>query len=297
MNILQRLSEIHELPTLAEITLRIQTIVTSDDGDANALARIIEQDPALSAKILKIANSSFYGIVGPRISNVKYAITRIGFNEVGHIALAVSIIKKFSRHSSVLDHKQFWRHSLTAGYLANAVADASGIEFTPRMRHALFLAGLLHDIGILIYDQFFHEEFEIIIDHALKCETSYLEAEQAAAPRETHSLLGSALLELWRLDAPVISGVRFHHAVDRAPEKDRPIAAAAYLAEYLLCNSGLGSFEGLINQGNKSILEYLQIRPESLADFLEQVEIEVNHSDLMFALETTENDSMQLRAV
>jgi len=296
MNIFQRLSEIHELPTLPEIAFRIQELINSEESDVLMLSRLIEQDPALSAKLLKVANSSFYSSPLKKITSVKFAITRIGFNEVGHIALAVSLIRQFTRRSNILDYKQFWRHSLSSAFLTKMTAHASGIDFSNKEQNEFFLAGLLHDIGILIYDQFFHEQFEEIMNYALKKEISYLDAEKDVAPQETHSVVGSALLEMWKIDMSIISSVRFHHNPEKAPEKFRSASMAAYLSEYILCNSHLGSFEGLITNGKKEILETLQMTPGMMAGFLRLVECEVEKSELVLALES-ENSVFQLRGV
>ncbi|MFP4012701.1 MAG: HDOD domain-containing protein [Chitinispirillaceae bacterium] len=295
MSILQHLTSIDDLPTLPEIALRIQNMIDSEEGDAVQLSRIIQQDPALSAKILKLANSSFFGTTR-RISSIPFAITRIGFNEVGNIALAVSIIKKFSMRSNLLDYKQFWRHALTAAHMTSKVVQIGCIEFTPVQRQALFLSGLLHDIGILIYDQFFHQQFESIIDYAFKHEISYLEAEQIVAPKETHAALGAALLEFWKLDTMVISGVRHHHNPNKAPVNHRAVASSTYLSEYILLNSGLGSFEGLMAERADEALSYLKITPDMLIKYIREAEGDVKRSDLVMTLETSGN-TLQLRTV
>ncbi|MFP4163196.1 MAG: HDOD domain-containing protein [Chitinispirillaceae bacterium] len=295
MNKLHRLTSIQNLPTLPEISLRIQKMVNSDEGDAVQLSRIIQEDPALSARILKVANSSLFGAT-KRISSIPFAITRIGFNEVGNIALAVSIIKEFPVKSNVLDYKLFWKHALTAAHMASKTAQVGCIEFTPDQRHALFLAGLLHDIGILIYDQFFHAEFESIIDYAIKHEVSYLEAEQAVAPKENHAALGAALLEFWKLDPAVISGVRFHHTPQKAPMNYKATTSSTYLSEYILCNSGLGSFEGLMIERADDTLKYLNLTPDILMKYIQQAESDVKRSDLVMAMETS-GETLQLRTV
>lgn len=296
MNILQRLSEIHELPTLPEIAFRISALINSTEADVSMLSRIIEQDPALTAKILKVANSSFYSAPVNKISSIRLAIARIGFNEVGHIALAVCFVRNFTRKSNILDYKLFWKHSLTAAFMTKMCAQSCGIEFTAKDHHNFFLIGLLHDIGILIYDQFFHETFEEIMNYALKKEISYQEAERDVVPQETHPVVGSALLELWKLDLSVTSSIRHHHVPEKAPEQFRATSMAAYLSEYILCNSHLGSFEGLITNGKKDILDTLQMTPDMMAGFLRLVEYEVEKSELVLALEST-GPVFQLRGV
>jgi len=287
MNIIGRLNSITNLPTLPEIVQKVQRIVFSDDGSAQGLAKIIEQDPSLSAKILQVANSGFYA-AGGRITSVPMAVTRVGFNEIGQIVIAASIIKNFSNSSSLLDYKQFWRHALTAAHMAVTTAQISRAVFSQEDRDVLYLSGLLHDIGILIYDQFFHEEFEEILKYADTKGISYLDAEGIIAPKETHAALGSALLEMWKVGSSAIDGVRFHHAPERAPDKQKSISFTIYLSEYILCNSGLGSFEGLMTRQSGNILGELKIDPDRLPAFLHSAQAEVDKSDLILAIEKPE---------
>jgi HD-like signal output (HDOD) protein len=296
MNALQRLSEIQELPTLPEMALKIRTLIYSDESDATILARLIEQDPALAAKILKVANSSFY-CQGNKINSIKLAVTRIGFNEVGHIALAISMIKKFSRNSDLLNYKQFWRHSLAAGYLCAMSGHSGGQELSSIDSHLLFLSGLFHDIGILIYDQYFHAEFEEVMKYACDKEISFIEAEKELCNSDNHAIFGSALLELWKIDLQIVSGVRYHHQPEKAPQNFSLISSATYLAEYILCNSGLGHFEGSIPNGNKQAMEMLHITPEMASRFMNLADYEVERSDLVTALESEVSYSSQLRSI
>jgi HD-like signal output (HDOD) protein len=285
MNILQRMYEINELPTLPEILFKVQALVNSDEGNAATLARITEQDPSLTTKILKVANSSYFGLSNQRISSLSLAIARIGFNEVRNIVTAISCIKQFSKRSNLLDYKTFWRHSLTAAYLTKIIADMAQVPCAAQDRQFFFLAGLLHDIGILVFDQFFHEEFEQIIEHALKNECSFLAAELQVAGKETHQVVGSALLELWKIDPAVISGVRFHHyGQDKVPGLHRTIAQVNYLSEYILCNCGLGSFEGTIQDVDKALLEAFKLTPDALCGLFATAEAQVEKSDLIVAM-------------
>ncbi|MCL2688874.1 MAG: HDOD domain-containing protein [Chitinispirillia bacterium] len=283
MSILQRLSSVTDLPTLPEVAIKVQQIIHSDDGDAGGLAKLVQQDPSLTAKILQLANSSFYGTVN-RISSVSMAITRLGFNEIGHIVIATSLIKKFSQKSNLLDYTRFWKHALTAAHMSDITAKISTAGFTTQQRQVLYLSGLLHDIGILIYDQFFHDEFKVIIDYAAANKISYLEAEAAIAPKETHAAVGAALLEIWKLDGMITNGVRFHHTPEKSSENLKLIPYAVHLSEYILCNSGLGSFEGLITQSSGNILSDLQISPERLPHYMFEAQSEVEKSELILAI-------------
>jgi HD-like signal output (HDOD) protein len=297
MNILQRLHEINELPVLPEIMFKVQALVSSDEGNAASLARIIEQDPSLTTKILKVANSSYFGSAAHRISSLPLAIARIGFNEVRNIVTAITLIKHFIKNSNVLDYKVFWRHCLTAAYCTQNIMESSPSSAAPAERQLCFLSGLLHDIGILIYDQFFHGEFEAIVRYALDHEKAFLAAEQAVAGKEPHAVLGAAILELWKLDPYVISGVRFHHqGLEKAPRLHGNVIGATYAAEYILSNCALGSFEGTIQDCDKRVLDSFGMAADSLQTFCDAAESQVEKSDLIVMM-SMDSDKPALRNI
>jgi HD-like signal output (HDOD) protein len=291
MSVLKRLYEITGLPSLPEVMLKIQHIVNSDEGNAQLLSKIIEQDLSLTAKVLKVANSAFFSIGNKRISSLPIAIARIGFNEIRSITMAITLIKQLSKKSNFIDYRMFWRHSLSAAYITQTIAKMLPKKLSNEDEHLCFLAGLLHDMGILIYDQFFHQEFEQIMEFAVSQEKSFLVAEQMIAGKETHQMVGSALLEIWKIDIPVISGVRFHHAFEKAPGNNLICVAVVYLAEYILCNWAIGSFEGTIKDINPEVWEVLKISPDSLGDMFAKVDAEVEKADIILAMEMNEKSS------
>ena len=296
MNVLQRLYEITELPTLPEILLRVQRLVNSEEGNAAILAKIIQQDPALAAKVLKVANSAFFSPANQRISSLQLAIARIGFNEIRSIIMALTLIKQFSKKSNILDYKQFWRHSIASAFFSQTIINMLPSKYSSEDCQICFLSGLLHDIGILVYDQFFHKEFERIMVSALSQEKSFLLAEQIVAGKESHPVVGSALLELWKIEIPIISGVRFHHSFDKAPDNQTRFWAVTYLTEYVLCNLALGSFEGTIQEVNKSIWDILGLSPDSLGALFTKADADVEKAGVILEMEIGDTGS-QLRMI
>jgi HD-like signal output (HDOD) protein len=244
MSILTRLHEIKELPTLPEVALRIQAMVGSEHTDAAMLAHIIERDPSLTSRILRVANSLAYGCRNTRVTSVKHAVTRLGFNEVCDISTAMSVIRRFPAATNLLDYQEFWRHSLAAAFLARLCAEHSSLPFSEADKQIMFLAGLLHDMGILALDQFFHDIMTEIFEHMAHNHLAYCRAETARLGKEGHFAVGGGLLELWKMAPALIAAVRCHHSPEKAPESARGVANITALAEYFLCNGRLGSFEG-----------------------------------------------------
>jgi len=284
MSLLAELKDIDKLPTLPEILLEVLKLVNSAETDAAMLAEIIEQDPALTSRVLHMANSSFYGASGRRLSSVSLAVARLGFNEIRNITVAVSIVKHFAGRRSTLGYKAYWRHCLTAAFLCRAIAARTKKASDDDEGQRFFLAGLLHDIGILVLDQFFPEQFEKVSAHAFSNETSFLAAEHAVLDKETHPMLGGALLEMWRLEPSVTDAVRYHHAPSKGPQNHLLICAVTGLGEYVLCNGSLGSFEGSFEAADESIWATTGVEPDDVRQLSELAETEVRKSDLILTL-------------
>jgi len=285
VNILQRLYKVKELPSIPEVVMRVEELIESGDYGAAALSRIIEQDPALSSKILMVANSVHFGAVNSRISSVQLAIARLGVAEVRQIVLATGFIKQFGLGSAILDYPLFWRHSLTVAFMSRMLGDICHLIPTENHKHLLFTAGLLHDCGILIYDQFFHKEFQLMVDASVRHEKSYLSVEAKVPFYESHSFIGSSLMEMWKMHPAVISAVRFHHHPEKAPEGHSLISYIVHLAECVVNNWRLGSFEGPIETVAERTWEKLGLAEDTKTELIVNAESEVSHSDMVLALE------------
>ncbi|MBD3421669.1 MAG: HDOD domain-containing protein [Chitinivibrionales bacterium] len=283
MRILNSTSSIKDLPTLPEIIFKVQRLANSDEADARAMAQAIMQDPPLAAKILKVANAAFYGPSNKRISSIQLAVARIGFNEVRDLVMAAELITRFASTSNVLDYSTFWKHSLTAGYLVQHIYEKSSVPYDKDVLFKFFMSGLLHDIGILVYDQFFHAEFEQVIQYAVENEISFLAAEHHQFPKETHPFAAGVLLELWKIDSEIIAAVRYHHEPEKAPTQFKHIVTTAALAEFILCNTALGSFEGIIEADMKKWCSELGVDPERLPDLQAAAEQEAAVCDMIIA--------------
>jgi HD-like signal output (HDOD) protein len=261
VSILQSLHDIQEIPSLPVIVLQIRRLVESDSSDAKALSDIIEHDPALASKILHVANSVYFTPANQRISSLQNAVIRLGYDTVRSIAMAIGLIKQFSPDSSVLNHTTFWRHSVAAAYLAREVAANATGPHVVDLKDAPFTCGLLHDIGIIIYEQFLHEKFLEVVYHGRAHGLSFLAAEREISEKENHAMVGGVLLEMWKLESSVVSAVRYHHAPHKAPESHRFLASVVSLTEHILCNSRIGSIEGPIEGEMEETLQYLGIEP------------------------------------
>ena len=261
MGFLQNLMKIEEIPSLPIIVVQIRKIIESGSSDAKELADIIEHDPALAAKVLHTVNSAFFTPVNSRISSIQNAVVRLGFKTVENIALAIGLIRMFPQGSDILNHTMFWRHCVAAAYLAQEIAGHSTHPARMNLKDLPFTCGLLHDIGIILYDQFMHEIFMEIVYHSRMRGIPFHQAEAEIVKNETHNFIGGALLEMWKLEPAVVNAVRFHHAPHKAPELHRLIASVVYVAEYILCNTRIGSIEGKIDDDATETFSFIGLNP------------------------------------
>lgn len=287
MGITERLAEIHELPTLPEVVLKLRRLILSDEGNAASLARIIEHDPPLSARVLKVANSSFYFSPAGPITSVERAVARIGFNEIGNLAMAASVIKMFARKSTSIDYRIFWRHSISAAYLSAMMGELLSPANHNRTND-YFLAGLLHDIGILVYDQFFNREFQSICSAAEQQHISFVEAEKKTLPDDPHPLVGGALLELWKINQPVIEGVKHHHDSSvKDSDAAHEIVNAVALSELLLrsreASASTDVFEGTTDPAGDDFIASLELQKEGLPLLLLRTKTAIEQASTLFA--------------
>jgi len=202
--VIRTIEQIPTLPIISQITMEI---AEDESAPMEALAEVVENDQALASKILKIVNSASYGLVG-KVSSIGPALVILGTKEVKSIVLGVSVYKFFSSHGTdVLDPKQFWRHSIICGQAAKLL----GTRFDRSKDDTLFVAGLVHDIGKIVLEQYFHEEFIQIIDCVSSNNATFGKTEKNILGT-THYQIGAKLLQQWNFPKKIIMEVLYHHA-------------------------------------------------------------------------------------
>jgi len=195
-----------KLPTLPGIFLKINETLTRPNSSAFDIANLIGKDTTLSARLLKIVNSAFYGFPS-KIDNLFRAVSIIGTNQLSTLATGVSLIDAFwNVPSTFIDMKMFWRHSVACGIVARSLAGHKNIQNTER----LFVSGLFHDIGrLLLLHQAPELACELLRAARRNGHTLYqLESERMGF---NHALLGGKLLEKWRLPFSLENAVANHH--------------------------------------------------------------------------------------
>jgi len=226
--------ELQDLPTLPSVVLKVMDTVNRPTTSASDIKKIISSDPALTAKILRLGNSAFYGFPG-KIATLNHAIVILGFSTVRNLAISLgaSNILVASKAQSSLDRHAFWAHSLATAYASSELARR--MKEPARIVEEVFIGGLLHDIGKLFLDRYFPEEYAVAIASAQVHMTSILDAERTVLG-VTHECIGRRVAEKWNLPQSMIAMVGRHH--NSAEEQDYPshvkiVHAADYVARKL----------------------------------------------------------------
>jgi HD-like signal output (HDOD) protein len=202
----QQILEIGDLPTLPHIALEVSRLATSTTSGMSDIVRIIHNDPALTAKMLKIANSAFYGMP-KRIESLNMAMVVLGMKEINSLVTSICVFKAFPviPGRPTFDRIKFWEYSAGCGEIAKVIAHKLSI----RLNGVEFTAGLLHDIGIIVLDQYFHDDFMAALEISNNENLPLVQAEERLMG-VNHTHLGAWLASIWNLPPNIVDVILYH---------------------------------------------------------------------------------------
>jgi HD-like signal output (HDOD) protein len=258
--------EISHIATLPEITLRIVELVENPKSTAQDLHKVISNDPALCARILKVVNSSFYGLPG-QIGSINRAIVMLGLNAVKNIAIAASLAKLFrgGELTPNFSAKSLWVHSVVTAATAKMLSDRLGFAVSDEA----FLSGLIHDIGIMVEMQYDRAR---LIDVVQKVggDAQGVPAADMIAIEESlfganHQQFGAGLCAKWKFPSNFANVTGFHHRPMDAAAEVRTLPCIVYIADRLAAEVGQGFRLDLPStEVDPAVMEALKLTTEML---------------------------------
>ena len=207
----EKVQSIIQLPALPTIAVEVVDMVDNPKTSASMLGKLISADQALTAKVLKIANSPFYGFP-KRISTIDFAIIVLGYDALKEIVISISLVSSLQKKTDQLfDAKGFWDHAIASGVLARRLARDLGY----RVSGEVFVGGLLHDMGISVLHRYFKNEYKRIVEIGRETDLTFLEAEESVLG-VTHADVGGWLAERWNLPDHLVEAISLHHVPGKA---------------------------------------------------------------------------------
>jgi len=226
-----RIGEISSLPHLA---VQIVGLVNDSKTEADDLVELVRCDPSLVMRLMRTVNSSYYAL-RDKVGDLKQAVTLLGFEEIRNLALTAHVAPLFSEAAG---HGQYtrqglWNHMIATGMVAQLIAKVCG----NLSRQEAYLAGLLHDVGLILIDQYLHQRFCQILDELTE-ETPLCEVEARILGFD-HAALGGHMVGKWSLPESLGAATAHHHAPDLYDGPFRQLVGTVSLADYLTQRRGL----------------------------------------------------------
>jgi putative nucleotidyltransferase with HDIG domain len=229
------LARVNDFPTLPVIVDKIGDLVRQPETTARDIESIVATDQTLTARLLRLVNSPFYGFP-QRITTISRAVGIIGFEALRNLAFSTSVIQLFgSARSDTFDPAEFWKHSIGTAIGAKELARCLG----EKQLEDFFVAGLVHDIGKLVHHEYMADAFGAA-GRLVQARDILLRDAEEEVLHFSHDQTGEILLTHWRLPQRLIVMVGDHHRPGRTREGARD-AAVVHLADILARAKGFGS--------------------------------------------------------
>lgn len=271
------LAQITEISTLPHLALRVMQVANDPEAGAAELKNVVEADAALSARVLRTVNSSAYGLQS-KITNLHYAISYLGFNQIRNLAVTALVSEAFKQQSTVgrYDREALWRHIVSVGICARMLATRKRM---PNFEDA-YLAGPLHDFGIILEDQHLHAAFEAMI-HALDGTRLLNEMEQEYLGFD-HGTLGLWVGRNWKFPLAVLSSIQYHHHSQKCLNEHLPIVQCVEVANFLCSFKGITSIGVNLVPPPKETIIALMLTKEDLKVLITDLDSEILRYESLF---------------
>lgn len=258
---------IQVLPSLPAVVMELLGGIGQNNADLNQLSAIVSKDQALSAKVLRLANSSFYGMQR-KVTTMAQAVSILGLNSLRTMITTAAVVGRFqSKSPGGFDFQAFWQHSIATAVCARLIAER--VDMSPE---SAFMAGLLHDIGRLVLVTGFPKQYEAAIAYRNEHDCYMLDAERAILACD-HAVVGHALAEHWRFPLAIQMAVAGHHS----PETQRSggLTNLVHIADAMVHALGLSTDEhDLVPMLAPTAWHDLNLNEENVVRVLHETEVQ-----------------------
>jgi HD-like signal output (HDOD) protein len=267
------------LPTIPSVLADLNAAIAHPESSASDIANIISRDPPTATKVLRLANSAYYGLRN-KVTTIGHAVTMLGLNIIRNLVLTATVFDTSSDGdiSGLFEKEKFWRHSLGVGIAARVVA-REAFPQVGRREDEFFICGLLHDLGKIIVAEHLQAKFEEALVLSRDLALPLFETEKKAVGC-THAEVGGLLAKRWNLSQEVTSALSYHHAPMEAPEEHRAYAATTHLADIIARAKGIGSGGGNNPELDRAAWDALRLSKRKIPLMLAEIDKSMEGEEL-----------------
>jgi putative nucleotidyltransferase with HDIG domain len=265
-NLQRNIGSLSALPSLPSLYMRISQEAAAPNGSVESVGRIVSQDLAITAKVLQLVNSAYFGLRS-EVSSAIEATKILGLDAIRAIVITVELFATAEENVAVHDLQELWKHSFSTGALSRQAARE--LKLDRKNIDQAMLAGMLHDVGKLIEMSQIQQAYAQVQIVCAEQDISALEAEEQVLGC-THADIGAYLLTLWGFPSPVVEAVAYHHRPLQSLDTTATPLTAVHLADALLGGSG----EEIASKLDKAYLERLGL-PDDAQHWLSTLDMEV----------------------
>ena len=228
------LRSVKDLPPMPQTVIKAREIMADPNSDFKSLANLFETDQAIATKVLKLANSPYYGM-GGKVSSIQHASVVLGHKTLGELITmgGTSSLLGKSLEGYGLDAGDLWKHSLAVAFGAKMIAEMK----EPSLMNDAFTSGLIHDSGKLILDKYVAERWQLIEDYMANEGATFLDAEKSILELD-HSEAAFEVCSVWNIPKTLTTAIRYHHHPTRS--HDNMLAYIIHVADAIAMMTGLG---------------------------------------------------------
>jgi HD-like signal output (HDOD) protein len=269
LNRKQLLEMIGTIPAFPQSVNQVIAMTSSADCPPKKLVQVIERDPILTIKVLKLVNSAFFGL-SKEVISVQHSVVYVGLNTIKNIAISVAMSGVLPKTNKAgLDMALFWKNSLAVGVIAKLLAEKNRVPANGTADY--FVAGLLHNIGKVLFAHFFPIEYKEVLD-IVEAKRLPLHLVEKKLLGLDHCQLGSLLAKEWKLPNHLRQCIRNHHTMVK-DYGDNKLLVAVIAAHQL--NHYINGTSSGVTETPKQILDYLGLPMIDVVDSLENLEDEI----------------------
>jgi putative nucleotidyltransferase with HDIG domain len=260
------IQDIKDLPPMPQVVIKIQHLISNLNSDTKQLAEIIESDQSIAAKVLKMANSAFYGMSG-KISSIHQASLLLGYRTLGEIVTMAGASHLLSGKMTGYgyDPQELWKHSLSVAFASKMIAEMKKSSLI----YEAHTAGLIHDVGKIILDRYVLENKREIDDYMSREEKTFLDAERNFFGFD-HAEIASEICRSWHIPETISLAIKCHHRPSASNGDE--LSYILHLADYVATMGGIGyDDDDFLYEAEKGAMDFVGLSQEEVGNMMPKV--------------------------